>query len=915
MRKTIFGFIVILFFVSVLKASATDSLYLGLREKADANLKYMPSYAKRGYQKLLKSHPDRLMAFLIAYEENGRLTAVDPQIVQNHWQSVKELMKEQNINEPDEFFLSYVAKITVSDEAISDYRNFFEGRGKQKEDYLFDGLNLKELRNQIKDPVELYRLACLKCTELLRYRPTSGRDQSPLDVAANSLIGRCEESQILFVALCRTLGIPARAASTPWWAHQNDNHAWAEVFINGKWYYSGDSDSAYWLNQTWFSSLTGKMVLVLADGTLPEKGDEVLSSDEYGVTINSVMNYSEKDYRKISIRVTDKLGKPVKHCPLSINVYNFHSLRAQAIVKANDKGEKTITAGQGAFYLLAFKDSLATLQFVPSGNTNLSFDLILDKSELKDETAVLKYPSHKTEFKEAPQSWKDDITKAKAAWQKRFDQVAHITSPNFFGAVGKLTQEEFLDTVKAINPDNSKYLTVQTIGIYNLMKQYPGLVDLQDTLFFQVLKQCHFNINYFLGFNMWRVLNEYSPKEIKRYLKENNRYPVPKPISQDWLKVLLENDSKDLWQANGWLFLRMYRWYQYIAPKVSYLPREEFLNLLEPTVFYENLPWKAYMLKYLYFDEELYPKRMRLKKPLKPSPQQVVKFYKKKHKIDKDIALKGLIPMDVALFQKRLTGYQYKILAVCYLRANGIPANYSRIPNVVSVYTDSTWKYFDLAKNGFYETEKENKIQTRKVTFNLVDEAGQPVALDKEQLNLCFIRDGQFFSLNQQAIYKGNGIFETEIPSKGTYYAQIGYRSSDSLTVYYLRNLSSQGKPPEQVNLTLLKFNRKWSRTEDFLKPIIDFGEKTGYLTIVLGNYSQENSIRLVNKLKEKDRKSVLIGYEEGRMEGMDYLVIPEFLNLIKDIPSLQNRTITLAKNQKTGSWQMYEGLWDKLPE
>ena len=57
------------------------------------------------------------------------------------------------------------------------------------------------------------------------------KGSGPLDVANKSLYGRCEEWQILLVSIARTLGLPARPASTPWWAHQDDNHAWAEFLL------------------------------------------------------------------------------------------------------------------------------------------------------------------------------------------------------------------------------------------------------------------------------------------------------------------------------------------------------------------------------------------------------------------------------------------------------------------------------------------------------------------------------------------------------------------------------------------------------------------------------------------------------------------------------------------------------------
>jgi hypothetical protein len=883
-------------------AKETDSLYVKLHKKALANLRHMPPYAKKDYKKLLKDHPDRIMAFILAYEENGRLAAVSPQIVENHWRSVTEMMQEDGITQPDEFFLSYVAKITVSDEPITDYRRQFEGNGIYDKDNMFDGMGLKKLRQAVSDPLERYRQMCLVSTELLLYKASSGRDQSPMDVAARSLLGRCEESQILFVALCRTMGIPARPASTPWWAHQDDNHAWAEIYLDGRWHYSGDSDGGYWPDQTWFTGLANKMVIIAADGTLPAPNDEVLAQDDYGAVINSIMHYADEDVRSLNLKVVDKDGKPVPNCPLGINVYNFYSLRPQAYTRTDEKGEKTISVGRGAFFISALKDSLMALQFIPSGtDRELSYTITLGSKELPEINVLMEYPGRKVDWKETPQDWKDSVTIVREKRQKRLDDIADLMNASSFERISKMDDSIFVTYLKSLCGDESNYLARQLIGVRSYLKQFRNF-DFQDSLFFKVLEKTRLNPDRFLGFDMIR---DYIGDT---KLKEN------KTLYKEWLNILLENDEKDLWQSDEWTYYRLYKWFEYAYPKVSYLPREEMLNLFQPTIFYENLPWMSFYNYDKYILQGLYPKRMILKQPEKPTPQQVVTLFKKKHKVKPEKAMVGLIPLDLALFQTNLTGYQYKILACAYLRANQIPANYTRIPSVVAVYADSTWKYFDLSKNDYYETEKSEETSVRTVTFKLYDEQNLPVGLSPEQIQVCFVRDGQFFAVSGETKYTGNGLYEAKVPDKGTFYAQIGYRSSDSLTVYILKPLQENGQTVENVDLLISHYNRKWQAAEDCYQPIINELERFGYELAILGSYNLENTIRMSNKLKENGKSYLLVSTDKARPEGIEYANFPEYNELVNSVPSLESRTITLIKNTKDGSWQMYEGLWDKLP-
>ncbi|MBM4400281.1 MAG: hypothetical protein FJ041_08150, partial [Candidatus Cloacimonetes bacterium] len=100
MNKTLIIIIMaVLCLTAVYAVPVADSLYLKLHKQAQENLKNVPSYAKKDYTRLLKRYPDRLMAFLLAYEENGRLCAIDPKIIEDHYLSVKVLMREKGISQ------------------------------------------------------------------------------------------------------------------------------------------------------------------------------------------------------------------------------------------------------------------------------------------------------------------------------------------------------------------------------------------------------------------------------------------------------------------------------------------------------------------------------------------------------------------------------------------------------------------------------------------------------------------------------------------------------------------------------------------------------------------------------------------------------------------------------------------------
>ena len=90
------------------------------------------------------------------------------------------------------------------------------------------------------------------CHEKVSYRPSDGRTSAPLATMRNS-IGRCGEESTFTVSALRAVGIPARQVYCPRWAHTDDNHAWVEVWVDGKWRFMGACEPEATLDKGWFN--------------------------------------------------------------------------------------------------------------------------------------------------------------------------------------------------------------------------------------------------------------------------------------------------------------------------------------------------------------------------------------------------------------------------------------------------------------------------------------------------------------------------------------------------------------------------------------------------------------------------------------------------------------------------------------
>ena len=806
-------------------------LYQELQSKAENNLQVLPNKQGRQYRKYLKKHPDLLMTYLIAYELSGVLAEANPEHLMQNYLHIKSLGAKEDFSiYTVEFFLSYIAKQTVSDERISNYRN----------ELWQDGL--KDVFENSTDLTDRYRKVSLWCVENLRFKQTSGRDQTPLDITQKSYFGRCEEMQILFVAACRVVGIPSRPASTPWWAHQDNNHAWAEVFLDGKWHYTGDMDSAYYPNQTWFSGLIDKTVLILADGSLPAADDEVLVQGDSDSVINSTRNYAGDRSRYLKIQVLDENGDPVPKASVAVQVYNWGSLRSLVSFAVDESGEKTFTIGRGACFLSVWtEDGKKALVYIESNEqSKLFYKITVRETYLQDQNRIMEYPSNPFQHKQAPEAWNMGVQAANSTWNEK-------------------SQKD---------------------------RPLPNFVAKDDSLFKKVWTSCRNNTEEFEAFSR------------KFY-----------PFSVGWMDYLISDDEKFLWQADRKQFAALYRHYNNYSGMSSKYKDTVFRAVISPSVHYEELPWASSCFgrgTYLFPSNLLVSGKTDIEKITR-----IISLLKKRYAVDSSKALRGLIRFDLAYKQKYLNSYQFKILAVSAIRANGIPANFTRVPDVINIFHEGDWKFYNVMENKLAEGGAD--ATNGKIDLKLTNENGGPLKVSTDVLVLSIYRNGGFYPVNQSFNYIENGRYEGEFP-EDDYYLQIGYRISDSKTAYQILPVNVSASESQSVNLQLVDYPSTWNPIEPYLKPILDEITESGYSIVVIGNYTQENSIRVMDKLKTQNQSYILLGYDQAESMDFPYQVSRQWLNMVQNNRSNAMRTLTL-KLGKDGNWQFYEGLWDKLPD
>lgn len=205
------------------------------------------------------------------------------------------------------------------------------------------------------------------CHEKVTYRSADARTSSPL-ASVRTGYGRCGEESTFTVAALRSVCIPARQCYTPRWAHSDDNHAWVEVWCDGKWYFMGACEPEAELNKAWFSGPVKRAMMVHTNVFGKYTGPESKTEYPLYTKINVLPNYT--DTRKLVVTVLDNNGKTIEGAEVDFGLYNYTDYYPVHVQKADKEGRAEIISGLGDLLVWATKDGKYNYQKVSLVNTD-----------------------------------------------------------------------------------------------------------------------------------------------------------------------------------------------------------------------------------------------------------------------------------------------------------------------------------------------------------------------------------------------------------------------------------------------------------------------------------------------------------------------------------------------------------------
>ncbi len=241
---------------------------------------------------------------------------------------------------PEDEFLHFVLPQRVNNENLDEFRMLY----------------YEELKNRV-EGLSMYDAALEVnhwCHEKVTYKASDSRTSSPISTIRYTF-GRCGEESVFTTAALRTVGIPARQVYTPRWAHSDDNHAWVEVWIDGKWRYLGACEPEPELDMGWFSFPASRTMLVHTRAYGRYFGnEEVIDNQLRFAELNLISNYAKT--KKIYVKVQNLRNNPLSNAEVHFSLYNYAEFYPIAKIMTNENGFVSIALGLGDILVWSFVD-------------------------------------------------------------------------------------------------------------------------------------------------------------------------------------------------------------------------------------------------------------------------------------------------------------------------------------------------------------------------------------------------------------------------------------------------------------------------------------------------------------------------------------------------------------------------------
>ncbi len=250
---------------------------------------------------------------------------------------------------PEKLFANYVLHYRVNNEDIADTRGFFYDRVREAVDME------KAASGTMYDTAIDVNYWCAREAT---YRSTDERTQNPRTMYGVTM-GRCGEESTFAVTALRSIGIPARQIYAPLWTHCDDNHAWVELWCDGKWHFLGACEPEEEMDRGWFTGPASRAVMLHTRWFGKDEPEERLVGP---AGMAKVLNQMERYActTELEVRVEDEGGLPVPNAKVDFQALNHGGFGPVAVIYTGSEGENCgiarLMMGLGDLYVSASAD-------------------------------------------------------------------------------------------------------------------------------------------------------------------------------------------------------------------------------------------------------------------------------------------------------------------------------------------------------------------------------------------------------------------------------------------------------------------------------------------------------------------------------------------------------------------------------
>lgn len=315
--------------ISVYGASGTDEEETISGDEVRYLLRYL--YANMP----LSDAVDYPFEIFLEYAEHGAMLLRD-----GIWDWKKETSerKGESCKNAEVLFLECVVFHRVNTEGITPCRRLFY-------EQLKDRIIGKSLKDAILE-VNYW------CAEEVAYQCSDDRTLSA-EAVYRSGTGRCGEESVFAVNALRSVGIPARQVYAHRWAHCDDNHAWVEVWCEGKWHYLGACEPEEILDKGWFTGAASRAMMINSRiyGNQTKKGKTAVESCDMTTAYPELGRYACTV--EFTVQVEDAEGKKIRRAEVSCELLNYAELVPVIRGITDERGIFKMESGKGSLMISA----------------------------------------------------------------------------------------------------------------------------------------------------------------------------------------------------------------------------------------------------------------------------------------------------------------------------------------------------------------------------------------------------------------------------------------------------------------------------------------------------------------------------------------------------------------------------------